>query len=147
MCRLDLASTSPRPQPDRCQAMLNDFSAPPGAESPKCDFEQPSTVLNCFLLPKVPKWSQFVAFVALGHPLGLPSDNHGCQLSDVSVTVSSLFGLTKVSEINIFLKSGSGQNSACLCWCSVSFFLPFWASKLGGRRKKRRQYCKFVMSL
>ena len=89
MCRLDLELTSPRPNADRCQAILNDFLAPLGAESSKCDFEQPSMVWAVFAPQGVPKLPLFGAFAAPGDPLGPPSGHQGCQLSDVSATLGA----------------------------------------------------------
>ena len=71
--RPDLALTSGRPPVDRCQAILNDFLAPLGAESSKCDFEQPSMVLGGFCTPRGGQVAPFRRLCGTWAPLGAPS--------------------------------------------------------------------------
>ena len=58
---------------DRCQAILNDFLAPLGAESPKCDFDDPSMVLSTFCSPRGAQVVPFGCLCASWAPLEVPS--------------------------------------------------------------------------
>ena len=70
---LDAQPTSTRPPVDRCQAILGDFLAPLGAKWPKCDFDDPYTVLCSFCSPRGAQVAPLGCLCGSRAPLGAPS--------------------------------------------------------------------------